>query len=86
MILFFFAFSYKIMIECWHAEPQTRPSFTDLVNRIEILLYPPGKRPTPSQASDGTEGEPLYMNIRKTGSTDYLQPVDFTAPEAESQS
>ena len=57
------------MCECWHAKPEKRPSFIDLVNQLELLLNPPSKRRFPL---DG--GEPMYMNIRLE-SSDYLEPI-----------
>jgi hypothetical protein len=59
------------MIDCWHADPDMRPSFTDLVNRIEVLLNPPKRK-----VRDENSGEPMYMNIKKTNSIEYLKPVD----------
>jgi len=61
--------SYKIMCECWHARPEKRPSFIDLVNQLELLLNPPSKKRFPL---DG--GEPMNMNIRLE-SSDYLEPI-----------
>lgn len=60
---------YKIMCDCWHAKPEKRPSFIDLVNQLELLLNPPSKKRFPL---DG--GEPMYMNIRLE-SSDYLEPI-----------
>ena len=64
--------SYKIMLDCWHADPDIRPSFIDLVNRIELLLNPPKKRVSEPEQSN----EPMYVNIRKTNSTEYLRPSE----------
>ena len=61
--------SYKIMCECWHAKPEQRPTFIDLVNQLELLLNPPSKRRFPLDNS-----EPMYMNIRLE-SSDYLEPI-----------
>ena len=30
--------SYTLMLECWDANPQTRPSFADMVVRLDSLL------------------------------------------------
>lgn len=45
---------FLMMGECWNEVPERRPTFTDLVNRLELLLNPPKKR--------GAEEEPLYIN------------------------
>ncbi|ESO08015.1 hypothetical protein HELRODRAFT_133636, partial [Helobdella robusta] len=29
---------YQVMMECWQETPERRPTFTDLVNRLEVLL------------------------------------------------
>lgn len=29
---------YKIMLSCWHPDPESRPSFTQLKIKIETLL------------------------------------------------
>lgn len=64
------------MLECWHADPDIRPTFTDLVNRIELLLNPPRRKVHEDTSGD----EPMYVNIRKTHSTEYLKPVDDNTP------
>jgi len=30
--------SYTLMLECWDANPQTRPSFADMMVRLDSLL------------------------------------------------
>lgn len=37
-INFFFMFRYNIMLDCWKMNPMTRPSFTDLAERLGDLL------------------------------------------------
>lgn len=34
----FSAFSYTVMIECWHPKPERRPSFSELVSRISAIF------------------------------------------------
>ena len=72
--------SYKIMLDCWHADPDIRPSFIDLVNRIELLLNPPKKR----VSNEHEQTEPMYVNIHKSNSTEYLRPSE--TPGAASNS
>ena len=67
--------SYQIMLDCWNAQPILRPSFTDLVNRIELMLNPTARSPKP-KAED--EPEQIYMNLSSTDTQDYLHPVDNT--------
>ena len=64
------------MTDCWHAEPEIRPSFTDLVNRIELMLNPPPKTPARTSTQQPEEGEQIYMNLSRQDSHDYLHPVD----------
>lgn len=33
-----FVFRYNIMLDCWKMNPMTRPSFTDLAERLGDLL------------------------------------------------
>ena len=68
----FVVFRYKIMLDCWHTDPEIRPSFIDLVNRIELLLNPPKRRVVEEQQ----QAEPMYVNIAKSNSTEYLRPSD----------
>ena len=58
------------MLDCWHTDPEIRPTFIDLVNRIELLLNPPKRRVTEEPT------EPMYVNITKSNSTEYLRPTD----------
>mgnify|MGYP001555864249 CR=1 FL=1 len=60
------------MLDCWHEIPERRPMFADLVNRLELLLNPPKKRQPQQEAASG---EPMYMNISKSDSAEYLNPV-----------
>ena len=60
---------YKIMMDCWDEIPERRPTFADLVNRLELLLNPPKKR-TRSQ-----EAESDYQNVDDLKKDDYLNPV-----------
>lgn len=53
-------FRYRIMADCWQMVAERRPTFPDLVNRLEVLLNPPRRRrPTVDSAADE---EPLYAN------------------------
>ena len=61
---------YAIMLDCWLEVPERRPTFTDLVNRLELLLNPPKK----NRSSKETEDEPTYINVTDPGH-DYLHPV-----------
>ena len=72
--------SYKIMLDCWHEIPERCPSFADLVNRLEMLLNP-SKKNEPSIPEAPPANEPMYMNISKTDSVEYLNPV---SPPADS--
>ena len=65
------------MLACWHADPDMRPIFVDLVNRLEVLLNPPKRR----TVSEEDSGEPMYVNIRKTNSSEYLKPLDSSTSE-----
>lgn len=56
------------MMDCWNAEPVMRPTFTDLVNRIELILNPPKKD------NRASTKEPQYFNVDKPNQ-DYLEPV-----------
>lgn len=49
------------MADCWQAVAERRPTFPDLVNRLEVLLNPPRKR-QPTVSSAATDEEPLYAN------------------------
>jgi hypothetical protein len=60
---------YEIMTDCWNGEPVLRPTFTDLVNRIELVLNPPKKGAAAAK-------EPQYLNIDKPAANqDYLEPI-----------
>ena len=30
--------SYEVMLNCWHHDPDVRPTFTMLVNRLDAML------------------------------------------------
>ena len=62
------------MLDCWNAQPILRPSFTDLVNRIELMLNPTARAAKPAP----DEPEQIYMNMSSTDAQDYLHPVDNT--------
>ncbi|ESO07516.1 hypothetical protein HELRODRAFT_110475 [Helobdella robusta] len=51
---------YAMMNDCWLEIPERRPTFTDLVNRLEVLLNPPKRR----RVSQKEDDEPLYINAR----------------------
>ena len=55
------------MMSCWDVNTKTRPSFGDLVNSLELVLNPP---------TMNTEEEPLYMNLDKSASCEYLEPSE----------
>lgn len=61
------------MSDCWQEVPERRPTFTDLVNRLELLLNPPKKR---QSAVAETEEEPTYINVADTETRDYLHPIN----------
>lgn len=67
---------YSIMTDCWQALPEARPTFTDLVNRIELLLAPSQKR----DSGDGETNEPNYLNVVAISNQDYLKPVAYEPP------
>jgi len=60
------------MTDCWHNVPETRPTFTDLVNRLELLLNPPKKNRSVVRE---VEDEPTYINVADTEGHDYLHPI-----------
>ena len=61
------------MTDCWQELPERRPTFTDLVNRIEVLLNPPRTKNT-DKHSDNTK-EPTYINVKdEEYIQDYLKP------------
>jgi len=62
------------MSDCWLEVPERRPTFTDLVNRLELLLNPPQKKHHSGTAE--VEEEPTYINVADTEARDYLNPVD----------
>ena len=62
------------MSDCWLEVPERRPTFTDLVNRLELLLNPPQKKHHSGTAEE--EEEPTYINVADTEARDYLNPVD----------
>jgi len=59
------------MTDCWQEIPERRPTFTDLVNRLEMLLNPPKKRAT--AASPTVDDEAIYMNMTDSSSPDYME-------------
>jgi hypothetical protein len=60
------------MTDCWHNVPETRPTFPDLVNRLELLLNPPKRNRAVVKES---EEEPTYINVTDPEVHDYLHPV-----------
>jgi len=77
--------SYAIMTDCWHEVPERRPTFTDLVNRLELLLNPPKKH---QSGAPETEEEPTYINVADSEARDYLNPTtrDYLNPVNSSSS
>jgi len=65
--------SYAIMTDCWHEVPERRPTFTDLVNHLELLLNPPKKH---QSGVPETEEEPTYINVADSEARDYLHPIN----------
>ena len=72
------------MTDCWNASPELRPTFNDLVNRLEHLLSPPrgagaqGGQDGASSSPGGTRsGEPTYINVADApaDNQDYLKPI-----------
>jgi len=64
------------MSDCWNEVPERRPTFTDLVNRLELLLNPPKKR---QSGNTEQEEEPTYINVADTEARDYLNPVNSSS-------
>ncbi len=58
------------MLDCWDAIPERRPTFADLVNRLELLLNPPKRRDVGANPD-----EPMYINIKESDSSEYLNPI-----------
>jgi len=65
------------MTDCWQKIAERRPTFPDLVNRLEILLNPPRKRQPNGLSS---EEEPLYVNTTDPSSPSYLRPAAASPP------
>ena len=63
------------MKDCWNTYPSNRPTFADLVNRLELLLNPPKKRQSHSQ-------EPMYVNFSEFDNAEYLNPISAPPPES----
>lgn len=38
LVLFFLRFSYALMLHCWEENPEERPSFEDLFERLDAML------------------------------------------------
>lgn len=62
------------MTDCWNRYPENRPTFADLVNRLELLLNPPKKRQSNSQ-------EPMYVNFNEFDHAEYLNPISAPPPD-----
>ena len=60
---------YQVMYRCWLKNPDERPTFADLVNKLELIINPP------PHLSDEEEEEPVYMNVTSSDSAEYLSPV-----------
>ena len=43
-------FRYQVMLDCWHAEPKLRPTFTELSEKISDIL------------AEGASGQYLELN------------------------
>lgn len=67
------------MADCWQKVAERRPSFPDLVNRLEVLLNPPRKRYPTSSAADE---EPLYVNVAEPASPGHFRPPPASPPNA----
>ncbi|KAK2152664.1 hypothetical protein LSH36_322g03037 [Paralvinella palmiformis] len=65
---------YTIMTDCWSRYPENRPTFADLVNRLELLLNPPKKRQSDSH-------EPMYVNFNEFDHAEYLNPISAPPPD-----
>ncbi len=59
------------MYSCWNRNPTLRPTFADLVNRLELII-----NPAPQQEDE----EPIYMNVTSSDSTEYLSPRPTNIP------
>ena len=57
------------MYRCWLKNSDERPTFADLVNKLELIINPPPR------LSDEEEEEPIYMNVTSSDSAEYLSPV-----------
>ena len=60
---------YQVMYSCWVKNPDERPTFADLVNKLELIINPPPR------LSEEEEEEPIYMNVTSSDSAEYLSPV-----------
>ena len=49
-------FRYQVMLDCWHAEPKLRPTFTELAEKISDILSE-GARSQYLELSAVTEAE-----------------------------
>ena len=67
------------MLDCWNENPHRRPTFTDLVNTIELMLNPQQHE----EPEEEEEEEPMYMNITRPESREYLNPA--TAPSTHGE-
>lgn len=38
LVFFFLRFSYTLMLHCWEENPEERPSFEDLFERLDAML------------------------------------------------
>lgn len=71
--IFFFChfFSYQIMLSCWRANPEERPSFTDLRNELEKLLE--------------EQGDEQYISVNCADFDDYCALVGNQSSSSENE-
>ena len=67
------------MLQCWNKIPERRPTFSELVNQIEILLNPSRNQPQQQRSGDASEvEEPSYINVAdQDDDGDYLKPTSL---------
>ena len=53
---------YQVMLDCWHAEPKLRPTFTELAEKISDILSE-GARSQYLELSAVTEAEVMTSHV-----------------------